>query len=390
MSTTPNQCRLLAYRLLYGYDRTEADRRELEAWIEESPSNRALYNRLQDSSQWSDWVQRRECVQPMEAWKKVALRVERPVRRNMSLWRWAAMTASIVVLAGIGIAAYLYLQSREVTPPVAALIVPGTSRACLVFGDGQRMSLGQRTLNAPLEKDGALITADTSGSLSYHSGSAVSSDEVSHTLIVPQGGEYLLRLEDSTLVRMNSMSVLHFPVQFQGNSREVYLEGEAYFEVHRDSCKPFIVHTKSMDICVKGTEFNVRAYPDESLLQTTLVTGAVEISTDRGKQRLRPAQQAEFNCSTQETVVKEVNPDEYTAWVHGWFVFKNKRLEDIMLELSRWYDFEVVYYPSEVRDAVFGGRLNRFGGIEPILDIMRATFSLEVAVQGKTILFTAK
>ncbi len=390
MSTTPNQRRLLAYRLLYGCDRTEADRQELEAWIGESPSNRALYNRLQEASQWSDWAQRRERVKPVKAWEKVALRVGHPVGRKISLRRWVAMTASLVLLSGIGLAAYLYLRPGEVTPLAATFIVPGTSRACLVFSDGRRMSLGSCMPNSSLEKDGVVITADTSGSLSYRAGNTVFSEEIRHTLIVPQGGEYLLRLADSTLVRLNSMSVLHFPVHFAGACREVYLEGEGYFTVHRDSCQPFIVHTKNMDVCVKGTEFNVRAYPDESLLQTTLVAGAVEISTDQGKQRLRPAQQAEFNCSTRETVVKEVNPDEYTAWVQGWFVFKNKRLEDIMSELSRWYDFEVVYHPSEVRDAVFGGRLNRFGGIEPILDIMKATFSLEVAVQGRTILFTAK
>lgn len=358
--------------------------------MKESPLNPALYNRLLDGSQWSDWAKRRERLQSEEAWRKVACRVGYPVDRKRSLWRWAMMTASVVLLSGIGLAAYLYLRPSEVPQPAAALIVPGTSRACLVFSDGRRMSLGPDLPSFPLERDGALITADTSGNLCYRSGSVVASEEIRHTLIVPQGGEYLLRLEDSTLVHLNSMSVLHFPVHFLGNRREVYLEGEAYFEVHRDSCKPFIVHTKDMDVCVKGTEFNVRAYPDESLLHTTLVSGAVEISTDKGKQRLRPAQQAEFNCSTREIVVKEVNPDEYTAWVHGWFVFKNKRLEDIMLELSRWYDFDVVYHPLEVRDVVFGGRLNRFGGIEPILDIMKATFSLEVSIQGKTILFTAK
>ena len=390
MCATPKIRNLIAYRMLFGEDRNETDRLELDSWILESPEHQELYRRLLEEANWERWAKRREQIQVEEEWKSMLDRIGRTAKRRRFISRWGAMAASVVLLLGIGTFAYFYLHRELPRERISVSIRPGTTKARLVFNDGKTMDLGAYPLQQSVVRDGVFIAADSAGRLNYKCEDSQSATEVHHTLIIPKGGEYILTLGDSTVVHLNSQSVLEYPVHFAGDKREVYLEGEAYFQVHRNNGRPFIVHTENMDVRVTGTEYNVRAYRDESLVQTTLVNGQVYVSTSAEEQLLRPDQQAELNLVTMETQVKEVDVQEYTAWVNGWFVFKNKRLEEIMDNLARWYDFQVFYQNPEVRDFVFGGKLDRFGDIEPILDIIRATSALQVEIQGKTIVFTAK
>lgn len=387
MASTQRIRTLMAYRLLHGHDRNEADREELETWLDQSEDHRQVYRRLMDSGRWKEWAGRRSMIRVEDDWALVAGRI---ATRKIRRWQIYARIASVILLFGAGISAYFYFHPEEPQERVLSAIMPGTTKACLVFNDGKKMDLGAYPLEQAVKRDGVLITADSAGQLHYQTENTPPAKEVRHTLIIPKGGEYILSLEDGTLVHLNSQSVLEFPAHFAGNKREVFLEGEAYFSVHSDKERPFIVHTQGMDVRVTGTVFNVRAYRDEAFIQTTLVNGQVAVITETGEHSLLPEQQAELNLLTKQTIVRQVDTDDYTAWVNGWFVFKDERLEEMMNSLARWYDFEVFYQNPEVRDFVFGGKLNRFGSIEPVLDIIKATSTVEVSVQGKTIVFSAK
>ena len=243
-------------------------------------------------------------------------------------------------------------------------------------------------MNEIVEKDGKIIMNDSAGINYNREGTGLT-----NKVIVPTGGEYNLILSDGTTVYLNAESKIEFPVKFSGKERVVTLEGEAYFQVAASKKHPFIVKTKDMDVLVTGTEFNVKAYPDELNVQTTLLKGNVSVFTGFGKKEevgIIPAQQAQWNRKKAALEVREVDPALFMAWRNGQFIFRQDRLEDIMRTLARWYDVEVVYLDESIKDMAFAGKLDRSEDITPILNVLRATDKLTVEVNGKRIVLGVK
>ena len=157
--------------------------------------------------------------------------------------------------------------------------------------------------------------------------------------------------------------------------------------------RPFVVKTKDMDVLVTGTEFNVKAYPDESNVQTTLLRGKVAVFAGIDKKEkieIKPNQQAEWSRENVKLQVREVDPDLFVAWKNGHFIFRQDRLENIMKTLARWYDMEVVYLDESIKNMAFAGKLDRSEDITPILNVLRATDKLTVEVNGKRIVLGVK
>jgi len=181
---------------------------------------------------------------------------------------------------------------------------------------------------------------------------------------------------------------LKYPVRFVGGKREVYLKGEGYFQVSKDSCRQFIVHLQNSEITVLGTAFNVSAYEDEAHVYTTLEEGRVVFYSRQNKQRilLKPGMQSDMEVATGKTVVSEVDPSLYSAWIEGRFVFQSLDLESILRQLQRWYDFEVFFQQQEVKNYRFRGVLSRDMDIRQALDIIEETTDLKFDIKGKTIL----
>ena len=205
--------------------------------------------------------------------------------------------------------------------------------------------------------------------------------------MIPRGGEYSLTLSDGTVVYMNADSKLRFPVKFDRNLRMVELEGEAYFKVQRNEKVPFIVKTSQISVQVLGTEFNVSAYAEDLVIQTTLVSGAVKVFSEDEKESviLRPGEQAEFSRITHEIQLETVDVSYVTAWKDGRLRFQEKPLFEIMKNVARWYDVEIIYEDEEVKYYPFGCNFNRMATIESLLQIFEATGTIETRVQGRKI-----
>ena len=186
------------------------------------------------------------------------------------------------------------------------------------------------------------------------------------------------------------MSSLRFPVRFGTKTRQVELEGEAYFEVSKTG-QPFIVKTKGMDIEVLGTTFNLSAYSGETH-QATLVSGSVRVWTENGGNCLiKPSEQAFIMPGSNKIEIRNVDTAFYTSWIHGKINFKDQRLEDIMKTLTRWYDMDVVYADEAAKDIRFGCYVNRYQEITPLIELLKSTGSVNIEVKGKTIkIFTHK
>lgn len=316
-----------------------------------------------------------------KAWQKISH------QRQIHLFRrrFLQYAAIMVLFFSAGITFY-WLRTPQSTTTITqnTLVSPGTEKAILTLSTGEKIALTNDRQTVTKDK-GTVIRNNEPNALEYNK--AEEFQEIAYnTLTIPRGGEYKLVLSDGTIVWLNSDSRLIFPVAFNGNTRELKLEGEAFFEVAGDQEKPFIVHTHQFDIRVTGTRFNVRTYPDEPE-SATLTEGGIQLEKNNRIHQLKPGQQAIIG---QEVVIREVNIEEAIAWRNGVFCFKQSRLENIMNELSRWYDIEIFYLNPQLKDLHFTAWFQRSSSITEVIHILEKTKKIKLELKGKTLTVIAR
>ena len=305
-------------------------------------------------------------------------------RRRIPVWRWVAAVMLPLLLGGT-----LWMNLREKREMLVAEVVPeieaGTPRAVLLMEQGERIDLSLFAGDTILNKGDVRIRLDSSKSVTYERVTGTPAKIEYNTIIVPRKGEYQLILADGSKVYLNSESKLRFPTRFEGKERRVYLEGEGYFEVVKDTAKPFIVEAKEVDVRVLGTSFNVSAYVSEQAVRTTLVDGKVRVGdrlTGKGEIIL-PGQQAEWEDGTFTT--KEVDTSIYTAWINGKFYFEGATLEEIASQLERWYDIDFFFTSENVKRFAFAGVINKEYSANKIFSIIEKTTRVRFNVNGRVV-----
>jgi len=272
---------------------------------------------------------------------------------------WTSAAAAILVIG----MTWIFWSRKEV------LIEPGMNKASVTLPNGDQIVLDE-------QNGGLLVGAD---GLTYVDGSKVldeNEDTATQTMILqtPRGGQYKIQLADGTKVFLNADSRLVYPSSFSGaNERKVELLGEAYFEVAKDAEHPFLVISKGQSIRVLGTKFMLSCYPDEETSKTTLLEGAVAVKHQDKEIRLAPNEQSVLNGGKLDKV--DIDASEELAWINGEFIFNKESLASIMKKLARWYDVDVVFQDSDLKNEYYEGVLNRFDSMEKVLDKLEATNS---------------
>ncbi|MBN2519525.1 MAG: DUF4974 domain-containing protein [Bacteroidales bacterium] len=209
-----------------------------------------------------------------------------------------------------------------------------------------------------------------------------------HT-IVPKGQTSQLLLPDSTKIWLNSGSTLKYPNRFNETSREVFLEGEAFFDVRPDPLKPFIIKTSGPTIKVLGTKFNVSSYENDDCIETTVVNGSVEVFKSNRKSDnrvvLEPNQKATYNKNNNEIELQDVDAELYTAWMNGKYIFKNEELGEIAKKIERAYDYNIYFRDVELQNIRLSGRFKNSEPIEQILEVIRLTSPIEYRINKRDI-----
>lgn len=366
------------------------EKQELENWKNASGHNRQLFESMCRKENLYNYSRQTKKYDKNDGWEQVQKRIRAARRRNIYtiLCQYAAIFL-LPLMAGV----LTFHLTRPTDQPEVKTIVahkvsitPGDSKAVLTLGDGTVVDLDAQSSHE-LKESGMQIQVNQA-ELAYNKQETETIKEapVYNQIDIPRGGEYKLRLSDGSLVHLNAMSSLRYPVHFSGETREVELTGEAFFEVSKDAAKPFIVKTAGIDVRVLGTTFNVSAYPDNPYTQTTLVSGSVQMQTKEGASIvLKPSQQAELDNKSHEMVVRQVDASLYTSWVQGKIYFKDERLETIMTTLARWYDVTIVYANEQVKNMRFGCNLNRYEEITPFLKLLEATGKVKTKVENHTI-----
>lgn len=217
----------------------------------------------------------------------------------------------------------------------------------------------------PLANGESTLDYTTPGELLLNKDSIIRTGEPSKLsrLVMPHGSSSKIVLSDSTVVWLNAGSNLIYPSNFTGNTREVVLFGEAFFNVKGDKNKPFVVQTTAIEIKVLGTKFNISAYPEDNIIQTVLKEGKVsirEIGTDKIENEiiLVPNQLASFDKKTKLTEIKNVNTDFYTSWTDGLLSFENRDLNRVIKSLERYYNINIQFENPMLGMVKISGKLD--------------------------------
>ena len=288
-------------------------------------------------------------------------------------WGWAA-AAIIIITAG----AYLLSVQRKNTtvsiPGTSKLadIAPGKQGAILTLADGSQVVLDSLANGIVAKQNGAQVVLKN-GQLSYDAVGEATTEITYNTITAPRGRQFQLVLPDGSRVWLNAASSLTYPTAFSGRERSVKISGEAYFEIARDEQRPFKVNIDNeTGIQVLGTRFNVHAYPEEAAIKTTLLEGAVRMISGKQQALLAPGQAAQTLRGVNQQPIQIINNtdlEKALAWKNGLFDFEDTRLEEVMRQLARWYDIEIVY-ESGIPPIVFGGKISRDMMLSDLLKVL--------------------
>jgi len=304
------------------------------------------------------------------------------------LYKVAVVFISIVSIVFV----LQHINSNNMIAENSVKIEPGKAKATIVLSDGSRHYLDEE--NPQELKERGTVILNSGNKLDYKT--EPTSDFLHakrlqsryNTIKIPRGGEFFLSLSDGTKVWCNSETTITYPLQFGEKERKVKLIGEAYFEVEHNPDKPFKVEIEGQVIEVLGTSFNVKAYADESKTSTTLVNGSVRIELDKELENvvITPGFQCEVNRMNKSYTVSHVDVRSVTAWKEGYYMFDDATLEEMMLTLSRWYDFTFNFKNDHVRQLRFSGKLKRTDRFEDILTIIENTNEMKFKVKEKNVI----
>ena len=317
-------------------------------------------------------------------WKNVVLNTV-PGARILPIWRVVASTAAILV--GLLVAGYFYFQNNALlhNNPIP------DNAITLELEDGSIKIIQENGSITLVNTEGSVLGQQKGNELIY-SNSDQLEELVYNTLSVPFGKTFELRLSDGTKAHLNAGSSIKYPVKFlKGQDRNVYISGEAFLEVAKDSLHPFIVSTDNINVKVLGTKFNVSAYPEDETSDVVLVEGAVSLYGSKAQYDqknivlLKPGFKGSFNKISNKISNESVITSLYTSWMDGELVFRNMDFNNILRKLERHYNVTIENRNEELA----AKRFNANFGKEPIVNVLqelKVNYGIEFIINDNRII----
>nr|WP_306450688.1 FecR domain-containing protein [Odoribacter splanchnicus] len=352
---------------------------KLENWIDESEEHRLLFYKIKKQLSVNE-IRNYLQTDVEDAWKKVREKTfGAPAVRPRRVLKWLKY-AAVVIPVSLSLSLwYAWKEKMENKQATVACLSP-----VLTLDNGEKYQLDPEE-QTEIYVDEEVKAYQAGGGLIYDT-TARQEENKYNRIEVPRGSEYWIVLPDGTRVWLNAATELKYPVAFHAKERRVYLKGEAYFEVAPDKNRPFYVETEEVKIRVLGTVFDVNTHYTRGV-RTVLVEGAVALEWgDQKEIRMKPGELADFDRTTTEVTLKEVDVTSYISWKEGYFVFEDEPLEEIMHTLSLWYDKEFLFVGKRSRALHFSGHIKRYERIETILSAITDVTGVEFRMNGQIIL----
>ena len=375
----------------------ESEQQELEKRLAECPDLQKVYEQLQNGEtlrvafgEYKNYSSKKAYESFLQ---KIGQTEPEVIKKPRTFRVWWSVAAAVVFLV-IGLSFYMsnYGSIEEESRP---LIQPGVQQAQLTLPDGSIIDVHKKEVNVIVDgvqvkyKEGVLSYEPTV--TTQHEEKNVEEKPVkSNELIIPRGGENTVILADGTTVHLNAGSKLTYPVRFAGKRRVVALEGEAYFEVSKDSLRRFLVNAGDMEVEALGTAFNVKAYEEDDEVVTTLFEGSVRTAVGKEFVILSPDESAVFNKSSHILSVNHPTNASYARlWRTNELAFSGESLEEIAVLLNRMYNVEVRFLSNKIKGYSFSGVI-RNNSLDNVFEIISLTAPITYVSVGDTIYLNEK
>lgn len=369
----------------------------IKSWSNELSAEEAQeYNALQNDSYWNqliedlrndDYLIKRfreyEHYLSVADYSEFLLQIKHPVnKKNLRrVGLWVSCAACLAILLGLS---FFFYRSPSYTPDnihkTRQLKNNHPDVAKLLIDDNKEITLSPQVVSQ-LDTLGIKLQNQINV-LSYaHLSDSLYTTIEYHTLIIPKGNIYRLILSDSSRVILNADSKITYPASFvRGKERHVKIEGEAYFEINRDTASPFIVEGRNFKVNVLGTVFNVNSYDNESTSNITLVSGSIQMETPDTTVKLKPQEMFILNRNNAYEI-KNVDWKMVVSWIHHKFCFNYSNVEEIMRKISRWYGVDIVYDTSVI-DGHFTGIVPADFKLEELLELLSSTTDITFSIRN--------
>ena len=362
--------------------------------VRESDSNDQLKELLENLPEKKDQINR--AVQILQALQVKELK--QPYKRKRELWeeilqtqkrtvlfRYFRVAATLLLLVGLG-SIIFYTVTPKSVKEILVVNEPASVNATLILADGKKVIIGSKQSKIQYSADGSGIVVNDSSSIAQ-----AATSKGLNQMIVPFGKRSFIMLSEGTKVCLNSGSKLIFPPVFDGKSRDVYLEGEALFDVSKSKDKPFLVKTDRFKIKVYGTKFNVQAYQNDKDYSIVLVEGKVSMNTKEGTGSsevfLAPNQIATISKGNEIFDINNVESTTfYTAWVDGYLAFRDESVTNVLKRVSRYYNVPIETVLPDRVEKIYG-KLDLKDDLKRVLDGIAFISKTKYEKQGEKYVF---
>ena len=301
--------------------------------------------------------------------------------------KYIAIAASVVVLLGVGFFYKQNIQTKTIQPKFDFK----STDIVLQLEDGKVQIIHEDNSVQVLDSKGNVVGNQAGNKLVYENNSNL--EKLSYnTIKIPYGKKFQLQLSDGTLVHLNSGTTLKYPIKFiAGENRQVFLDGEAFFDVAKDKKHPFIVNADNLNVRVLGTHFNVSNYPEDAATDVVLVEGSVgmynsneEFNADRNT-ILKPGYKGSFNRENATIMTKPVITDIYTSWINGGLTFRNMTFKNIITKLERRYNVTIINKNEKLANEKFNASFKE-ESIENVMSYFNDIHGINYTIKNNQIL----
>lgn len=358
---------------------------EIENWISLSNKNAEKFNLLKAQYIACTFNETAKTVKVDEGFEKFEHAVLQSSNKNQhKVTTYLKYAAMIAVIFCVG---YFYTNRSFNDDPV--LIIPNEA-ITLTLENGNIQVISEDGTTKVVDSKGNLIGTQQGTQLVYKS-DAVIEKLVYNTLTVPYGKRFDIVLSDGTKVLLNSGTSIKYPVKFiEGKKRQVFLTGEAFFNVTKDTEHPFIVQADGLNIRVLGTQFNVSSFPEDEFTDAVLVEGSVSVykNTDNYNDKsplLTPGYKASWHKATENIFIEKADVALYTAWTNGKIIFRHMPFKNIVKKLERHYNVTITNNNNELNDEFFTASFD-IETIEQVFKTFNTIYNIEYTIKDNQII----
>ena len=366
---------------------SDAEQKEFDSWYCASFENKETFERIKFIHKSGKDISELETLDELSVWEEILKKINskgtdrKKIILASSIFKYAAIFIGL-----FGMAFWYFFNNWQADEDIIPM--PNKNAITLQLDNGEIRVLSEDGFSVIKDEQGNTIVSKEKSNLSYSDSSAVDK-LVYNTLTVPYAKRFGIKLSDGTRIHLNSGSTIKYPVKFiKGSQQEVFLTGQAFFEVTEDAAHPFVVNSDEMAITVLGTTFNVEAYPEDKEIKTVLVTGAVGISnkqkSDMDVVLLKPGHMASWNKTAYSVDMQPVDTDIYTSWIDGRLVLKRATFIEIIPKLQRHFNVSIKNDYINLNDEVFTASYD-IETIEEVLGSLNAIIPFFFEVNGNEI-----